>query len=351
MEFHRACVVAMEHFVINDTTRSEARDHAVPTQAGQAPVPVISVVVPSLNQGEFIEQCLSSILRQKGDFIIDCIVVDGGSKDDSVSIIRGAEELLVAHCERVSWAGGTLYLSREPSFPFNRCRGVSFTWASESDNGQVDALKKGFAAARGEVLGWLCSDDYYLTDDVYSTICQHFSADPELSLLFGDGILVSRQGQSYGRHHVATINLRELILLDYHILQPASFFHRTFFRAEDLQDKYLCAFDADFFLKKLVRGEKFKKINEAFAAFRVWEDSKTIALQARKCAELLDISREYPQNVFFRAVSRIYRWAEVSLKPKWHTNRGIRHLLFRGVRVLCYLLITGRIRRGGGEPS
>src|SRR5210317_1218279 len=107
---------------MRNCTKSVRRGH-------MADAPIISIVTPSYNQGEFLEETLVSVLSQEGDFFLDYLVIDGASTDGSQEIIRRYAELL-----------------EKDELPV-RCRGIRFRWFSEPDEGQVDALMKGFDLA------------------------------------------------------------------------------------------------------------------------------------------------------------------------------------------------------------
>ena len=89
----------------------------------------ISVITPSLNQGKFIEKTIQSVLNQEGNFELEYIVIDGGSKDSTIDILKNYQNTL--------------------------------TWLSEKDQGQADAINKGFSMASGDLFAWLNSDDTY----------------------------------------------------------------------------------------------------------------------------------------------------------------------------------------------
>ena len=128
--------------------------------------PLVSILTPSYNQGRFLEQTIQSVLSQ--DFPdMEYIIVDGGSTDDSVEIIK-------RYANRLAW------------------------WVSETDQGQTDAINKGFAHASGEIFAWLNSDDTYQPGAITQAV-ESLLAHPEASLVYGDANLIDEHGRLMGR--------------------------------------------------------------------------------------------------------------------------------------------------------
>jgi glycosyltransferase involved in cell wall biosynthesis len=125
-------------------------DDAPKRAAGAAPLPRISIVTPSFNQGPFLRETLESVLSQ-GYPDLEYVVVDGGSTDDSAAIIR-------QHEKHLAW------------------------WVSEKDAGQYDAINKGFARTTGDVMAWLNSDDKY-TPWALAVVGEIFAQLPEMQWL------------------------------------------------------------------------------------------------------------------------------------------------------------------------
>lgn len=137
--------------------------------------PTFTIVTPSFNQGEFIENTITSVLSQEGDFYLDYIIMDGGSTDGTVEIIRRYEGLL---------GSGEL----KP-----RCKGINFRWCSEKDNGQYDAINRGFALSDGQIMGWINSDDMYLPS-AFKTIAMVFGKFPEVDWLTANATRIDKDG-------------------------------------------------------------------------------------------------------------------------------------------------------------
>ena len=120
----------------------------------------ISIVIPSYNQDKYIERSLQSIFNQEYDNI-ELIIIDGGSSDRSVDIIKKYED-------RISY------------------------WISEKDSGQSDALNKGYKVATGDIYGWLNSDDLY-AENILSEVEQIFNDNPKCQVVFGDWLEIDSE--------------------------------------------------------------------------------------------------------------------------------------------------------------
>jgi glycosyltransferase involved in cell wall biosynthesis len=122
---------------------------------------IISVVIPSYSQGRFLAENIVSVLSQQGNFYIDCIVVDGDSRDSSKEVIRNFEDLLKQDGNVSCIRGLPFYSNSGRRDSQVQCLGISYRWISEEDNGHYDALNKGFALSMGNIMTWLNSDDKY----------------------------------------------------------------------------------------------------------------------------------------------------------------------------------------------
>jgi GT2 family glycosyltransferase len=153
---------------------------------------LVSIVTPSYNQVPFLEQTMRSVLEQ--DYpSLEYIVVDGASSDGSVEIIR-------KYSDRLAW------------------------WVSEKDKGQGEAINKGLARAKGEIVGWINSDDYYLPNAVSSAV-KIFERNPDVVLVYGDMLAVDQTGETTNVLKYSQYSLEDLLCFQI-IGQPAVFFRR-----------------------------------------------------------------------------------------------------------------------------
>ena len=153
--------------------------------------PLVSVITPSLNQGSFVEQTIMSVKDQ--DYPeLEHIVIDGGSTDSTPEILKRNEHLI---------------------------------WVSEPDQGQADAVNKGFRLARGEILGWLNSDDIYVPGAV-GKVVDYFLGHPHIDIVYGDCYEMNEEGGLVRTVKAHPVNLKRLLLLDFTLYQPTFFFRR-----------------------------------------------------------------------------------------------------------------------------
>jgi glycosyltransferase involved in cell wall biosynthesis len=202
---------------------------------------VISVVTPSFNQGRFIGRTVESVLGQRGDFDLDYYVADGGSTDGTLEILRA--------------------------------RGDRLRFVSERDGGPVEALRKGFGAARGEIIGWLNSDDLY-APGALERVRAAFERHPEAQWLCGRCRIIDEQDREVRRPITAYKNfwlkrhsLRKLLALNY-ISQPAVFLRRRAIEEVGLiEPGYKLAFDYAWWLRLAAKYPPLI-VDEYLAAFR-----------------------------------------------------------------------------------
>jgi glycosyltransferase involved in cell wall biosynthesis len=290
----------------------------------------ISVVTPTFNQCKFIEQTIKSVIFQQGNFYIDYIIVDGGSTDNTINIIRQYDKKI-----------------NNGSFK-PKCRGISFKWVSEKDNGPAAALKKGFKMISGDICTWINSDDFYLTEAVFQKVANEFDDDHALKLLTADGLFINKHGNEIGKHYVKKINKRELVYLDYHILQPSTFIQKELLDKYEINERYTCSFDLDFYTRMVINREKFKKINEFWSTFRMWENNITAHMHWKRFFEGIQITYNLSTNYFYLLISINYKFHEIVLKNKIYLKyhaKGIITKIFNRyfsiIRFISYKIITG----------
>lgn len=304
---------------------------------------IISIVTPSYNQGEFLEDTIRSVLKQKGDFYIDYIIQDGGSRDSSIEIIKKYEKLLRENCDKKVIDDKTFYTSVDSVFEFNKCLGISFNWVSEPDGGQINALNKGFEKSIGDILAWINSDDYYLDENVFSLIKDTYLQDTSKLLLTADGSVVDRNGKEIWQHLIGRINVKELVYLDYHVFQPSTFFHASLLTKHKFNGSYKSTFDADFFIS-IINSTDFVKLSKKISAFRMYGENITDdkKLKMRAYRERIDIMRKYSDSKIAFSFGKIYHFCSYVLQSRCQ-NRAFLNKLYTCFMIffkaLCYKII------------
>lgn len=234
---------------------------------------IISIVTPSLNQGEFIEQTIRSVLSQEGAFFIDYIINDGGSSDESVRMIRKYEDLLRQNCDTADKSGLRFYIPRQADFEWNQCLGISYRWISQRDRGQADAINQGMRAAKGSIVAFINSDDAYCPGAFKKIVQRDWGG---ADFVFGEGIWIARDGRELLRY--PTFNPTKYSLYyQCTLCQPTVFFRKdTFDRLGDFALQYTTAFDYEYWLRAVFRECRFRFLNEPLAKSRMHDTSKSL---------------------------------------------------------------------------
>ena len=191
--------------------------------------PIVTIIMPSFNHGHFINDAITSVISQQGNFYIDFIIMDGGSQDTTIDIIKKYEKLLKTKGRIISYNGHSWYTKKNKTGDFCRCLGVSFRWFCEKDNGQSHAINKGLGLALGDYIAWLNSDDYYTSPDVLKTVTDFFSTHPACGMAYGRGYCVDAQRNIIRDYHDNCSTLafnRDILKYECFILQPATFMRR-----------------------------------------------------------------------------------------------------------------------------
>ena len=223
-------------------------------------LPLVSIVTPSFNQGRFLEATIRSVLEQ--DYApLEYILIDGGSTDESLSIIQ-------AYAPRLSH------------------------WVSEADRGQSQAINKGLKLAHGEILGWLNSDDM-LAPGAVSRAVAVFTHEPQVDVVYGRLERIDEDG-----HQIPTPILPKdrLEFSAQHVLgecvvnQPGSFWRRAIMeRAGVLDEGLQYAMDYEYWSRLALHGARFRHLPQVAASFRLSANSKTVAHAAEHAGEQLRV--------------------------------------------------------------
>jgi len=233
-------------------------------------LPRLSIVTPSFNQAAFIEETIRSVLLQNYPNL-EYIVIDGGSTDGSVEIIRKYAQWLTY-------------------------------WVSEPDRGQAHAINKGFARATGNVMAWLNSDDRYLPN-AFAHVVDAFAQQPAAGLVFGKIELMLESDTRVIGYATHAEQMLDELALPY---QPACFFAREVLqRVGKLDEGLAYALDADLLVRIMANAE-WLSVPHALATFRMQAASKTSTAEANFANELLLI------------LARVL--AHRAAYPKWQTR-------------------------------
>lgn len=207
-------------------------------------LPLVSIVTPSYNQAAFLEQTILSVLKQ--DYPnLEYIIIDGGSTDGSVDIIRKYEKQLAY-------------------------------WVSEPDRGQADAINKAWRLSHGDIIAYLNSDDTYEPGAI-NAAAETLLKNPEVYLVYGDLNIIDEEGNVLRQFHAPDFDLRTFIGDNCYIRQPTTFFRRAALEEGEMLDISLrYAFDYKLFIHICSRF-RVRRMPRIMANFRLHSASKTMS--------------------------------------------------------------------------
>jgi len=228
----------------------------------QSDFPKISIVTVSLNQGEYIESNIISVLEQNYPNL-EHLIIDGGSTDDTLEILKKYDTKL--------------------------------NWVSEPDNGQSHALNKGFKKATGDIVGWVNSDDK-LYPGALEKVSSFFVKNPNAVGVVGDLAMINECGEVTEVLKSRSYDFHYLVNKALGITQASTFFNRRVFDEIGYLDESLnFVMDRDLFIRVTSLGDIIY-IPEILAQFRIQPQSKTSLGTHKFCRELVGVRRKYGAN-------------------------------------------------------
>ena len=237
--------------------------------------PSISVVTPSLNQGGFIGRTIWSVLSQDISGL-EYVIIDGGSDDETLKILGRFEGRL--------------------------------RWVSEEDKGQADAVNKGIKATRGDIIGWVNSDDIYYPG-AFQTVLSFFHANAEVDIIYGDGNHIDIEDRIIESYHTLPWDPERLKSFCF-LCQPAVFFRRNVVSRFGLLDERLqYCLDYEYWLRLAAHGARFAHIRQTLAATRLHPVSKTLRLRMKVINETMDMLHQqfgYVPDEWLLSYARVF---------------------------------------------
>jgi glycosyltransferase involved in cell wall biosynthesis len=283
----------------------------------------LSVITPTLNQGRFIEKAMRSVLDQ-GYEPLEFIVVDGGSTDETVEVLRSYDD-------RIDW------------------------WISEPDQGQTDALGKGLARATGDVIAYLNSDDYYLPD-AFSTAIGALERTRDAGWVAGAALDLDEEGRptDFGKwvplppsHYEKWPRGRQWwVTFPWGVPQPSCFWRRRLFdRYGGFRRDMHFAFDLEFMVRLALAGEMPLLLPDNVLSARILHEDAKSADTSRWRAENRLIWRTHRGSL--TRAERAFRFVGMVTGPLTSAYRHVSRWLRAGLHLVLARVVHPVLRLGG----
>ncbi len=224
----------------------------------------LSIVTPSYNQGRFIERTIESVLSQRFSGKLEYFVMDGGSTDETIAVLRKYNGRL--------------------------------SWVSEKDGGQAEAVNKGLSRSTGDIIGWLNSDDVYYPG-AFTAVCEAFDADPTLDVVYGDANHIDENDEFIESYPTEEHDFTRLMDTCY-FCQPAVFFRKSVVdRFGPLNARLQYCMDYEYWIRLASVGAKFGRVRNVLAGSRLYAQNKTLGSRVRVHSEINDMLRRNARRV------------------------------------------------------
>jgi len=237
--------------------------------------PKISIVTPSFNQGQFLERTILSVLNQNYPNL-EYIIMDGGSTDGSIDIIKKYEKYLTY-------------------------------WVSEKDNGQADAINKGFRKASGQIFAWINSDDIYLPGTL-NQVSLAFKKNPKADVVYGSIYRIDPDDNIIREQRATQFLPNGYLYGGFDLAQPSVFWRREIYlRVGGMNTEYSFSMDTDLFFRFVISGAKFDFLRSFLSCLRIHSLSKTSNIPHISKSEdvkIYSIYLKHPYGSFFANLVR-----------------------------------------------
>jgi len=263
--------------------------------------PLVSIITPSYNQGECIEDTIVSIKNQTYPNV-EHLVIDGGSTDETI-------ELLEQHTET-----------------------YDLRWVSESDEGQSDAINKGFEMADGDIVAWINSDDVYFDTGVLERVVKYFDKYDD-EIIYGDQVLLDKYSK------IQSVDIRpdfDREKLSHRILlgQAATFFRADVIKNETLRTDLDYCLDYEYWLRPSQKYS-FRHVDDILAGFRLYDAQKSQSMIDmseefdRIMAEYPSLSGKSARTIVSNIEVELVRWTR-AVQQTWRLHAETPELAFDG---------------------
>ena len=254
--------------------------------------PKISIVMPSFNQAQYIERSIVSVINQNYKNV-QLIIIDGGSDDGTIKIIK-------KYIKYIDY------------------------YVSEPDDGQSEALNKGFKIANGDIYGWLNSDDLYL-ENAFDSIVRAFQNNALKSIVFGDWVSINENDKITDYHFAFDFNLSHFKYEGFHLNAQSMFWLKgVHARFSGFEVNLFNTMDYQMILEfGINEGDtSFLRVPQSFGAFRRYHGQKTAGMTDKVIKEHIYIAKKYhyeDKYTNFGIIKRVYFRFRRSF---WYWRRG-----------------------------